>query len=221
MHLRCHAYSLAVTPTFSKSNENFTTLDQRQGLGQPGILSMTQDNLGYIWVGTQAGLNRYDGYKFLQFSDSKPALSVLAGTYISALCNTKNNILWIGTRSGISRYNYQTGDTSILSEENGKIPSNKISSLSCGDNRVVVGTFNNGTFALETTTGEMIADSITTPISIAHVYQFNNVTYIAGRDGFYRQWHSTNTLEKLTTDKVTSITANNEWIFLELSLIQL
>ena len=208
--------NLSTLPIFSKSNENFITLDQRHGLGQPSILSMTQDNLGYVWVGTEAGLYRYNGYRFNEFSNTKTAISELATSYISALCAAKNNILWIGTHSGLSRYNYQTGETAILTKASNNIPSDKISSLSCSNDKVFVGTYDNGFFVIDTEKSTLNIDSISNYLpfqKIYQVYQTNSATFIAAQSGVFRQAHSTKKIEKISQLQISSITANRKWIF--------
>jgi len=210
-----HSHGGAVAPAFKfiTSNELFITLDQRHGLGQPAILSMVQDELGYTWVGTQAGLNRYDGYQFKQFSNKQPDFSLLAGNYITALCISPYQQLWIGTRSGISRYNYRTGVLSSYTKENNKLPSNKISKLSCHKNKVVVGTFNQGFFTLDATTGNVIENSISPPLRVQSVTQTTNATFAATVSGVFKQPYNTNIVEQLTAINSTSIVVFENWIF--------
>jgi signal transduction histidine kinase/ligand-binding sensor domain-containing protein len=199
--------------TFKNSNENFITLNQKQGLSQPGILSMVQDELGYVWVGTQAGLNRYDGYKFQQYSDKHSGFSLLAGNYISALCINSGHQLWIGTRSGISRYNYRTGKMISLTTEKDNLPSNKISSLSCQNDHVVVGTVNYGFFAVNATSGKIILDSKSPYLKVREVQQTAKHSYAATATGLYRQNKKTYKLEKLTDISSTAIVLAKQWIF--------
>jgi len=213
LSLRGHAASIPPAFKFITSNELFITLDQRHGLGQPAILSMVQDELGYTWVGTQAGLNRYDGYQFKQFSNKQPDFTLLAGNYITALCIAGPHQLWIGTRSGISRYNYRTGVLSSFTKEENELPSNKISKLSCHKNKVVVGTFNQGFFTLDGRTGSVMENSISPPLRVQSVTQTKNATFAATVSGVFKQPHNTNTVEQLTNINSTSIVLFENWLF--------
>lgn len=208
------ASTTSTAKLFAKSNEVFITLDQRHGLGQPAILSMARDNLGYTWVGTQSGLNRYDGYKFTQFNDSGSALAELAGTYISSLCTTPNNILWIGTRSGISRYNYQTGKSQVLTKANSGITSNQISSLSCGENNVVVGSYDEGFFSINSHNGEVIPESVSWKMQVHEIIHTKDSIFLASSSGLFRQNKSTFEIEKLLNGNVYSIADYQKWLFL-------
>jgi diguanylate cyclase (GGDEF)-like protein len=71
-----------------------------QGLPQISALAITQDRQGYLWVGTQAGLARFDGVRFTTFNpDDTPGL---AGIWISDLYVDPTNRLWVSTYRGMS-----------------------------------------------------------------------------------------------------------------------
>src|SRR5690606_25995234 len=73
-----------------------------EGLPQISGLAIEQDRLGYLWVGTQAGLARFDGARFTSFNpDSTPGL---AGIWIHDLHVDRRNRLWIATYRGLSVY---------------------------------------------------------------------------------------------------------------------
>lgn len=59
------------------------------------VTSLAQDQQGFIWIGTQAGLVRYDAYRFEKFSDQH----FLASEYIKCLWAAPDGRLWIGTMS--------------------------------------------------------------------------------------------------------------------------
>ncbi len=60
-----------------KHSLTFSTLSLAEGLSQPAVVSITQDSDGYIWVGTQHGVNYYDGYAFNQIANDGRNVSSL------------------------------------------------------------------------------------------------------------------------------------------------
>src|SRR3954454_8362477 len=58
---------------------SFRSLTRAQGLAHPSVRSILQDRRGFMWFGTGAGLNRYDGYHFTSFP-SEPDMSAGTGT---------------------------------------------------------------------------------------------------------------------------------------------
>lgn len=73
-----------------------------EGLPQISALAIAQDDRGYLWVGTQAGLARFDGHRFTGFSpDQHPELP---GGWISALLAEPDGGLWVGTYRGLAQW---------------------------------------------------------------------------------------------------------------------
>ena len=67
--------------------------------------AICEDMSGFIWIGTENGLNRYDGYNFRQFfHDDNDSLSLLSN-YIRSLYTDKDGTLWIGTNRGLQYLN--------------------------------------------------------------------------------------------------------------------
>ena len=63
--------------------------------------AICEDNSGFIWIGTENGLNRYDGYNFQKFfHDNNDSLSLMSN-YIRSLYTDEDGTLWIGTNRGI------------------------------------------------------------------------------------------------------------------------
>lgn len=77
----------------------FGKLSVLDGLSQSQVLTMAQDHNGFLWLGTQDGLNRYDGYRFQVFRNDSDTFR-LSDNHIQALLVDGNNILWIGTKEG-------------------------------------------------------------------------------------------------------------------------
>lgn len=88
----------------------------REGLPQMSVLSMLQDRTGYLWIGMQEGLARFDGVSFRTFKvDDTPAL---ASNYIAALFEDRRGRIWVGTDRG--ELSYFDG-TTLVAVPTGKV----------------------------------------------------------------------------------------------------
>jgi ligand-binding sensor domain-containing protein/signal transduction histidine kinase len=83
--------SLAHPPTFEH-------VSVEQGLSQSSVHTIAQDKLGFLWMGTDAGLNRYDGYRFQVFHPDNSGRS-LAGDWIEQIVPDRHGYLWIAARN--------------------------------------------------------------------------------------------------------------------------
>lgn len=73
-----------------------------QGLPQNSVLAIAQTQDGYLWLGTEEGLSRYDGVRFVTFDSSN---SGLKDSTVRALLVDRQNTLWVGTQNGgLSKY---------------------------------------------------------------------------------------------------------------------
>lgn len=78
----------------------YTRLTVEDGLSNNSVQCILQDKSGIVWIGTNGGLNRYDGSLFIQYSIlTKPALS---NNVITALMEDENGYIWIGTENGLN-----------------------------------------------------------------------------------------------------------------------
>jgi ligand-binding sensor domain-containing protein/signal transduction histidine kinase len=96
-------------PVAAQSNsirfERFTVED---GLSQNAILAIAQDAQGFLWFGTEDGLNKYDGYQFVVHRHDPEDPASLADSYISTILVDRKGELWVGTRSGLDRFDRNT-----------------------------------------------------------------------------------------------------------------
>jgi signal transduction histidine kinase/ligand-binding sensor domain-containing protein/DNA-binding response OmpR family regulator len=86
---------------------DYYTVDQ--GLSQNQVFCIYQDSKGLLWIGTQDGLNIYDGYNFKIVRHQPGNLNSLPDYAVNAICETDTGIFWIGTREGMSRLDYHIG----------------------------------------------------------------------------------------------------------------
>ena len=96
---------------------------QAQGLPQDTIQAITQTSDGYLWLGTDEGLARFDGYEFVTFTKENAALP---SNSITTLWPGGDDGLWIGTSNGLALY--RNGRFQTFTTKDG-LPSNSIRSL--------------------------------------------------------------------------------------------
>lgn len=86
-------------------NVRFRTYSTGDGLSQASARAMAQDSAGFIWIGTQDGLNRFDGNGFRIYRHDRSDPWSLAQNHIWALQPDSDGALWIATQGGgLSRY---------------------------------------------------------------------------------------------------------------------
>jgi signal transduction histidine kinase/ligand-binding sensor domain-containing protein/CheY-like chemotaxis protein len=78
----------------------FESLSTEHGLSQTTVNAILQDSQGYMWFGTQDGLNRYDGHEFHVFSNDEDNPKSIGTNYITELIQDSGGYIWIGTRGG-------------------------------------------------------------------------------------------------------------------------
>jgi len=86
-------------------NLRFKHLTLRDGLSQSHVQCIIRDTLGFMWFGTEDGLNRFDGYGFRIYRHDPDDETSLASSHITAMVNDRRGRLWIGTAGGgLNRY---------------------------------------------------------------------------------------------------------------------
>jgi diguanylate cyclase (GGDEF)-like protein len=91
-----------------QENIRFQRIALEQGLSQETILAAYQDKEGYMWFGTQEGLNRFDGYQFKVFTNNSRQASSLSSDWIYVINETDDGQLWVGTILGVNVFDKAT-----------------------------------------------------------------------------------------------------------------
>ena len=79
---------------------DFERINIDQGLSQSSINCILQDSRGFMWFGTQDGLNRYDGYNFIVYKRSSLDTFSISSNWITSLFEDETGVIWIGTQGG-------------------------------------------------------------------------------------------------------------------------
>lgn len=102
----------------------YLTIDD--GLSQSSVNCIIQDSMGFLWFGTQDGLNRYDGYEFKIFKNLPFDSNSLSQNWIQTMIESEPGVFWLGTWSNglnrfdtlnqrITRFKHTPGDNTGLS----------------------------------------------------------------------------------------------------------
>lgn len=99
----------------------FSNYSINEGLSQSVVNCIFQDSKGYIWIGTQNGLNRFNGETFDVYNYNPVDSNSISNNWIYAIDEDREGNLWIGTKGGLNKYltkknhfqriEYQTGFT--------------------------------------------------------------------------------------------------------------
>jgi len=122
--LGCALAVAALEPTTPLASYGRQSWGMENGLPQNTVQALAQTRDGYIWLGTEVGLVRFDGNSFAVFDkNSTPALP---GADVRCLLETKDGALWIGTSEGLARW--KDGTVAAFTTKEG-LPGNGILAL--------------------------------------------------------------------------------------------
>ena len=106
--------ALAVPAVSVPAASRFTRLDIQQGLSQNTVTALAQDSSGNVWIGTQNGLNRFDGFSVKVFRPDKQQANTLSDNFITSLAIDQQGIIWVGTLNGLNRFDPTQGQFSSI-----------------------------------------------------------------------------------------------------------
>lgn len=91
------------------SSVRFGRISVDKGLSQSTVFCSYQDSQGFLWFGTDDGLNKYDGYSFEVYKFDPTDIKTLSNNSIHCIFEDSKKNLWIGTDNGLNIYNKQNG----------------------------------------------------------------------------------------------------------------
>jgi signal transduction histidine kinase/DNA-binding response OmpR family regulator len=125
------------------------------------INDICQDKYGYIWIATENGLNKFDGYRFTTYLSHPDDSTTLGSNIVTKLYCDKKGQLWVGTRIGLSRYDYTTDSFKNYDFEP-KTKPRVINFLERKNGEFLVGTSGRGLFRLAGSVFKKVPDGYTT-----------------------------------------------------------
>jgi len=95
-------------PVIDGADIRFAHLSTADGLSQTKVADIVQDDRGFLWFGTQFGLNRYDGYNFRVFVHEPGVATSLSGVLIRSLFKDRSGSLWAACDQSLNRFDAAT-----------------------------------------------------------------------------------------------------------------
>ncbi len=168
----------------------FRCYDIENGVSSNFISSLLQDEKGFIWIGTDKGIDRYDGTRFTSFNRKNSHFHGLENCDVSSLYQPSANCLWVGTTSGLYIYEYATGKFCAFREKTGEgVEISSLVSMVTRDrsNLFWISTRGQGVFSYDPATRELVQYEMLQSngyISAVLADQQNNI-WLAGMSGTY------------------------------------
>lgn len=113
-------------------NLRFGRISVEKGLSQATVYYSFQDSKGFLWFGTEDGLNKYDGYSFDIYKYDPTDSRTISNNIIRFIFEDSKQTLWIGTDNGLNIYNNQNGSFQRfinISTDPASISNNLVSSI--------------------------------------------------------------------------------------------
>jgi ligand-binding sensor domain-containing protein/serine phosphatase RsbU (regulator of sigma subunit) len=147
-------FSVCTLKTFAQPSKlTFKHITSSQGLSQNHGMCIYQDSRGFMWFGTQSGLNKYDGYTITVYRNSSKDSTSLSDNYINVIYEDHLQNLWIGTRNGLNRYDrtldrffrYHIGLVPSVKEDKPSPDNNQVQDIKeDSQGKLWIATYNNG-----------------------------------------------------------------------------
>ncbi|MFT7219429.1 MAG: ligand-binding sensor domain-containing protein [Candidatus Azotimanducaceae bacterium] len=114
--------------TSKLSAASFRNFDDSDGLSNTAVLDIVRDSQGFVWVATQSGLNRFDGYEFKSYLHQEADENSIGNNHVSALMIAEDEKIWVGTDSGVYIFDSATDTFEPLGGMAGK-PLSKVKAI--------------------------------------------------------------------------------------------
>jgi len=130
---------------------NFKYYKAEDGLSSNTVYTALQDSKGFMWFGTENGLNRFDGYTFLVYRNIPRNKNSLINNYVYCLIEDENQTLWVGTERGVCTYDLKTNRFNPFTPETGKgvAVSGRIQNLLFDNEKIWIASARQGIFVYE------------------------------------------------------------------------
>ncbi len=148
--------ALSLTNLFPQSLP-FNNLSTKDGLSNNKVVAILQDKSGFLWIGTEDGLNRFDGYEFKVYRNNPLDTNSISTNNIWSLFEDEEGNIWIGTKNGeLNRYDVKTDVFEHWEIKSPDIQNNSINEIYRDKDGILwIGTYQSGLYRLDIKTGKI------------------------------------------------------------------
>ena len=136
---------------------NFNNLSVKNGLSNNKVVAIIQDKSGFIWLCTEDGLNRFDGYDFKIYRNNPEDSNSISDNNIWSLFEDEDGYIWAGTKSGeLNLYDFRNDSFKSWKVETLGAKENGITTIyKASDGMVWAGTYQSGLYRFNPATNEL------------------------------------------------------------------
>ena len=99
---------------YAQQQAYFNNLTEKDGLSNNRVTCFFEDKTGYMWIGTESGLNLYNGNSWKVYKPSLLKKNYLSNSFITHLQQDANGSMWVCTRKGLNRIDLAAGSTEVF-----------------------------------------------------------------------------------------------------------
>jgi len=150
----------------SEENYSFRAITTENGLSNNIVYDILQDREGYVWIATDNGLNRYNGYTAKTFFHKATDSTSVSSSVIRSLLEDSEGNVWIGTNNGLNLFDKETQTfKQPLSFQNSPFLNQEIMKMTLGRDGIIwINTLNDiGSFDPKTLHSHLVYSSVTIP----------------------------------------------------------
>ncbi len=176
----------------------FKHITSEEGLSTNFVRTIVQDDLGFMWFGTQDGLNKYDGYQIKVFKNDPTNPNSLSCSDVTALKQVKQNLILVGTREGLNFFDPVTEKFSTLQKVDGRLNTRINAIFKLDEDNALVGT-EGGLFILNFAqrTIKNPYFKVEDKVNVKCIERVNDEVYIGTIDKGLWKLNKKNALEKI------------------------
>lgn len=130
----------------SYNDINFKSLTIENGLSQSTVETILQDSNGYMWIGTNDGLNKYNGYSFKKYEHDIYDKNTISSNYIVDIVEDKDGYIWVSTTNGLNKINPKNDNiiNYFSTSKDGNLSNNRICEILVRKNNDILVTTSDG-----------------------------------------------------------------------------